>query len=175
MTFSQQSFAGNYEENLKLLHKSRELRELIMTDAQCRSGGEKVVCYLCTTSLLLLLQPHTSLFPVRSLLELMHASLLLVLPSLSFCLSQHQFSLTSLSSSFRLHSLKPWTATNPQWPPIKQAQSPTLLFGSSPFLSNCFLSSPPVNGLWSGKTARFSDANLSWGWSSWDNVLPSWG
>lgn len=72
----------------------------------------------------------------------MHASLLLVLLCLSFCLSQHRFSLTSLSSSFRLHSLKPWTATNPQWPPIKQAQSPTLLFGSSPFLSRCFLSFP---------------------------------
>ena len=141
MTFSHRSFVENNEENVKLLHKCRE-RELIMTDAQCRSGGEKVVCYLCTTSLLLLLQPHTSLFPVRSLLELMHASLLLVLPSLSFCLSQHQFSLTFLSSSTSLQALNSHEPPHPQWPPIKQARSPTLLFGSSPFLSNCFLSSP---------------------------------
>ena len=38
MTFSHRSFVENNEENVKLLHKCRE-RELIMTDAQCRSGG----------------------------------------------------------------------------------------------------------------------------------------
>ena len=48
MTFSHRSFVENNEENVKLLHKCRE-RELIMTDAQCRTE-EKVVCYLCTTS-----------------------------------------------------------------------------------------------------------------------------
>ena len=78
----------------------------------------------------------------------------------------------SISTSILLHLLiiSSFTSSeqarppHPQWPPIKLAQSPTLLFGSSNLSSpspHCFLSYP-VNGLWSGNTACFSDTNLSW-------------
>ena len=139
-----------------------------MTDAQCRDWGE--------SSLLPLYNPpspsYYNLLHRTSLLELMHASLLLVLLCLSFCLP---LNINSPSPLDHLIIYILWTSTtpHPQWPPIKLAQSPTLLFGSSNPSSpspHCFLSCP-VNGLWSGNTACFSGTNLLWAWSTWDHIL----
>ena len=103
-----------------------------------RRGGESS---LCTTPPLSPsfppLQPPTSPLPVRSLLDLMHAGLLLVLLCV-FHLAVHLLFPTS-SSSARDHlilyiltiSQQP-RPTHSQRPPIKLAQGSTLLFGSFP-------------------------------------------
>ena len=79
-----------------------------MTDAHCKTGEKVVygVLPLYNIPPLLLLQAHTSLLPVRWLMELMHASLLLVLllKPLLLLLST-QFFLTSLYSSTSMQPL----------------------------------------------------------------------
>ena len=126
------------EDNSELLHKCCGW-ELIMTDVQCREErGRKYSLYNTPLSPSFPpLQSPTSPLPVRSLLDLMHAGLLLVLLCV-FHLAVHLLFPTS-SSSARDHlilyiltiSQQP-RPTHSQRPPIKLAQGSTQLFGSFP-------------------------------------------
>ena len=145
-------------------------------------GGEKVVCYWCTTHLTTsyIVRPPSPLWQAYNLVhcfcqpELMHTGLLLVFVFQSFSLYIISSWTLSTSSAWSTYLLKQHNNLIHCSPPIKRVVGPTLLFGRHPFLSSGFLSCS-VYSLWSGKAACFGPGGLiKWSCRVYNPMLTSY-